>query len=1543
MIRMLVKSVLVISCLILFVHVDWLYAAAPSITSLSPTSGAVTASVTITGANFGSTRGSSTVKFNGTAATPTSWSATSIVVPVPTGATTGNVVVTVSGVASNGKSFTVVPAPSITSLSPTSGAVTASVTITGTNFGSPQGSGTVKFNGTTATPTSWTATSIAVHVPTGATTGNVVVNASGVASNGKSFTVVPAPSITSLSPTSGAVGAPVTITGTNFGSTQGSGTVKFNGITAAPTGWGATSIAVPVPTGATTGNVVVNASGVASNGKSFTVLPTPTITSLSTPSGTVGTPVTITGTNFGSTKGTSTVMFNGTTATTTSWGATSIAVTVPAGATTGNVVVHASGVYSNGVNFTVVSLVSISVTPQSASIPLNSTQQLTATGTYSDNSTANITSSAVWSSTSPTIATVASNGVATAVGQGQTTIQATVGSVNGSTALNVTPSRFTFTGSLNIARDNHTATVLSNGKVLIVGGLDLNNNEIATSEIYDPVTGTFTTSGSLITPREGFTATLLPNGMVLIAGGYNRTLVRVLANAELYDPATGTFSAAGNLNIARESPEAVLLNNGMVLVAGGVDNTFHFQPTAELYNPTTGTFTTTGAQTTVAFNQTATLLADGTVLFAGGQDPTTDNAITGAEVYNPATGTFAGTGSLNTASFDHTATLLSNGSVLIAGGYTSITEIARAELYDPVARSFRTTGNLVNARFVATATLLSDGQVLVAGGGGPSGNLGTAELYDPASASFSLAGILNNPRSTHTASILNDGTVLVAGGSGTVNDRGVVWPSAELYQPSALPPPPISLQVSPASVNMQVGNTRQFTAVDSQGHPRTDVTWSVNSPGLAIITPNYPAIFTAQAPGQVIVTASDGTVTAQAQVTITSAGPISPGAVLWTVPPAASFLPLQVAQAFPSDYGADTYLTQVSGDGTQSFVQALRDDGEQLWQRILPALNTASVPDGNGGLIVTEHQTCNQGQDVGMSIVDLDGSSGEPLWQINSAPINQGPAGLLYCYPIAPQMAIRQDSSVVVSASGNTSGLPELMILNGTTGALITAPSIPTSSYTSSDGSIVMGYSPIGRPIVDSNGSLFVEYEVRTIAYPLKITSAALYLLEIASDYTQTTTQIASTAADQNLFPGRIIPDGQGGVLATWTIDPSNPPIPLNPYQAAHVVSGAVTAVYNLPFTPRDFVTGPDALPLNPTLTLNENGTAMATDGTSTGDITMPGFGPKVVSFNLATGAVNWTYQVSPLSTLTIIANVTGGGVLINDSQSGVVMLDPGGVPTQITGPLGGVPAYSWDGNWRLQTSQGISQILPPSAVIANSPWAFAGGNESVNGAAILQIQTTLAQGAVKQVPPMGTTLNTTYNSIELLTSMTPAQIFSTYIQTFLGLQPPALNTEARVLLNTNVTGPNQTVQFTLQGAFGSAPFLWVGIGQGPFSVLSERFDTTALVLSAVTLQGHPLEGWRYWRVHSVGFNDVVIETGAADVPGPTVQDYLGEKVMNYRQRRVWEQDFTFILNNIRANIDPNVTQGLQPQYNHLGGLRNPQSPTQTDILMNVCQSSWCN
>ena len=109
----------------------------------------------------------------------------------------------------------------------------SSVTIEGSNFGS---SGSVTFNGTTASTTSWASGEIETSVPTGATTGPVVVTTSGGQSSaGVTFTVtVPAPVISKLDPNSGLVDSSVTIEGSNFGS---SGSVTFNGTSASTTSW----------------------------------------------------------------------------------------------------------------------------------------------------------------------------------------------------------------------------------------------------------------------------------------------------------------------------------------------------------------------------------------------------------------------------------------------------------------------------------------------------------------------------------------------------------------------------------------------------------------------------------------------------------------------------------------------------------------------------------------------------------------------------------------------------------------------------------------------------------------------------------------------------------------------------------------------------------------------------------------------------------------------------------------------------------------------------------------------------------------------------------------------------------------------------------------------------------------------------------------------------------------------------------------------------------------------------------------------------------
>ncbi len=158
-------------------------------------------------------------------------------------------------------------------LSVLSGSVGALVKISGSNFGATQDASTVTFAGVKATPTLWSEANIEVRVPVGAKPGAVVVTVKGLESNRVQFTVLSVPVIKNLSTTSGKVGAPIDISGSNFGGSQTNSTVTFRGTKAAPTRWTATDILVTVPAGATTGDVVVTVRGIKSKGVNFTVLP----------------------------------------------------------------------------------------------------------------------------------------------------------------------------------------------------------------------------------------------------------------------------------------------------------------------------------------------------------------------------------------------------------------------------------------------------------------------------------------------------------------------------------------------------------------------------------------------------------------------------------------------------------------------------------------------------------------------------------------------------------------------------------------------------------------------------------------------------------------------------------------------------------------------------------------------------------------------------------------------------------------------------------------------------------------------------------------------------------------------------------------------------------------------------------------------------------------------------------------------------------------------------------------------------------------------
>lgn len=308
---------------------------------------------------------------------------------------------------------------------------------------------------------------------------------------------------------------------------------------------------------------------------------------------------------------------------------------------------------------------------------------------------------------------------------------------------------------MSTERFGHTATLLADGRVLLVGGYRGAFEEtLRTAEIFDPNSESFgKVEGEMQVGRAVHTATLLPDGRVLIVGGTDG--VENHTTMSLFDPATLEFTLLDSELLRPRSAHRAVLSGDELLIIGGFDGfealryaamvrLDDFQVTDLDGDPDRET-----QMVEDRLSHTVTGLLDGSWLIVGG----TSGTLTGGEATDAcelldfaAQTPFAATGMLDQARSGHASVLLADGTVLVAGGTgEGVNILDSAEIYDPQTGLFSPTGNMRLSRTVHGASLLPNGMVLITGGNRSVDVFepepaSTAEIYDPETGAFFVVG-----------------------------------------------------------------------------------------------------------------------------------------------------------------------------------------------------------------------------------------------------------------------------------------------------------------------------------------------------------------------------------------------------------------------------------------------------------------------------------------------------------------------------------------------------------------------------------------------------------------------------------------------------------------------------------------------------------------------------------------------------------------------------------------------------------------------------------
>lgn len=309
------------------------------------------------------------------------------------------------------------------------------------------------------------------------------------------------------------------------------------------------------------------------------------------------------------------------------------------------------------------------------------------------------------------------------------------------------------TGDMRHGRLFHRVNVISDGLVLVTGGLFSTCGDLSLPSVYmvywDPEildlgTRSFRSIGDGPAPRYLHAAETLADGTLLVAGGcLDESCSATTDTVYLFDVPSESFRAVAPLPSPRAAMVTALLPDGRLLVAGGCDAA-SCEASAAAFDPVDETFTTLSPMRRARGRARAVLLRDGRVLVAGGCTTVwCDEVLAHAEVYDPARDVWDEVGSLSVPRAGHYAVELPDGRVLVGGGCVdqSCSSVHRsAELFDPETGAFGPTGPQQLPRVGARAVPLPDGRVLVILGCQSATECTLSnETYDPDVGGFAMA------------------------------------------------------------------------------------------------------------------------------------------------------------------------------------------------------------------------------------------------------------------------------------------------------------------------------------------------------------------------------------------------------------------------------------------------------------------------------------------------------------------------------------------------------------------------------------------------------------------------------------------------------------------------------------------------------------------------------------------------------------------------------------------------------------------------------------